>query len=82
MNPARSTENPFVGLAFKLEVSPINCSSTFLSHIYVAMPCRAVSQGKTSRPDCSKLMSLLDNISLKFQMLISEIFQYLLLKKM
>ena len=34
-----------------------------------------------SGPGCSKLTTLLVNVSLKFQMLISEICQYFLLKK-
>ena len=34
-----------------------------------------------SGPGCSKLTTSLVNVSLKFQMLISEICQYLLLKK-
>ena len=42
---------------------------------------RKVSQGlKSPGPGCSKLMTSLVNISLKFQMLISEIHQYFLLK--
>ena len=36
---------------------------------------------KRSGPDCSKIKTLLVNISLKFQMLISEICQYYLLNK-
>ena len=35
----------------------------------------------TSGPSCSKLMTLLVNISLNFQKLISQIYQYFLLKK-
>ena len=34
-----------------------------------------------SGPDCSKLTTSLVNVSLKFQMLISQIHQYFLLKK-
>ena len=36
---------------------------------------------KTSGPGCSKLMTSLVNVSLKFRMLISEICHYFLLKK-
>ena len=35
----------------------------------------------TTGPGCSKLMTLLVNVSLKFQMLISQICQYFLSKK-
>ena len=36
---------------------------------------------ETSGPGCSKLMTLLVNLTLKFQMLMSQIWQYFLLKK-
>ena len=36
---------------------------------------------KTAGPGCSKLTTSLVNVTLKFQMLISQIFQYFLLKK-
>ena len=40
-----------------------------------------MDKSKTSGPGCSKLTTSLVNVSLKFQMLISNISQYFLLKK-
>ena len=45
----------------------------FKLYIYILFVC-------SSRPSCSKLMTSLVNVSLKFRLLISEIHQYFLLK--
>ena len=54
------------------EVQPPSVTLTFVGH------CR---NNMSSGPRCSKLTTLLVNISLKFQTLISEIRQYFLLNK-
>ena len=47
----------------------------------IALPLHSnCQQIQTSGPGCSKQMTSLVNVSIKFQMLISEICQYLLLK--
>ena len=43
---------------------------------------QSVQMGFIPGPGCSKLTTSLVNVSLKFQMLISQIHQYFLLKKM
>ena len=42
---------------------------------------RPPSRSEQSGPSCSKLTTLLVNVSLKFQALISQIYQYFLLEK-
>ena len=52
-------------------------------HIYPAgnFPLLESSEVYKSGPSCSKLTTLLINVSLKFQIIISQIRQYFLLKK-
>ena len=47
-----------------------------LCHFHFCLPCQC-----RSGPSCSKLMASLVDVSLKFQTLISRIYQYFLLKK-
>ena len=57
-------------------------NSTDVGILYhILFPTSVTASIMISGPSCSKLTTSLVNVSLKFQMLISEIYQYFLLKK-
>ena len=68
-----------------IEINDISCNYWTHTHRNVMTQCSPQEPNNTmhtSGPGCSKLTISLVNVSLKFQMLISEICQYFLLKKM
>ena len=80
LSSSKSNDNP--RLAYNL-FTPVGDSGPLsLFAINVHLPDQAVIKAiNESGPGCSKLTTSLVNVSLKFQMLVSEICQYFLLKK-